>query len=130
LVHNSSDLITVIDADGKIRYQTPSAERIVGVGADDLIGTRYLELVEGSDEPHVRALLADLAVSPGATATSEYRLCHRDGSSRFVESIVTSLIQDPTVRGLVLNTRDVTDRKVLEEELAHQAFHDSTASRW
>jgi diguanylate cyclase (GGDEF)-like protein/PAS domain S-box-containing protein len=125
LVHNASDLITVVDADGAIRYQTPSAERIVGVGADDLIGTHYLELVEGSDEPHVRALLADLAVSPGATATSEYRLCHRDGSSRFVESIVTSLIEDPTVRGLVLNTRDVTDRKVLEEELAHQAFHDS-----
>jgi diguanylate cyclase (GGDEF)-like protein/PAS domain S-box-containing protein len=125
LVHNSSDLITVIDADGKIRYQTPSAERIVGVSGDDLIGSDYLELVEGSDEPHVRTLLADLAVSPGATATSEYRLCHKDGSSRFVESIVTSLVQDPTVRGLVLNTRDVTDRKVLEEELAHQAFHDS-----
>jgi diguanylate cyclase (GGDEF)-like protein/PAS domain S-box-containing protein len=125
LVHNASDLITVVDAEGAIRYQTPSADRIVGVGADGLIGTRYLELVETSDEPHVRALLADLAVSPGATATSEYRLCHKDGSSRFVESIVTSLIEDPTVRGLVLNTRDVTDRKVLEEELAHQAFHDS-----
>jgi diguanylate cyclase (GGDEF)-like protein/PAS domain S-box-containing protein len=125
LVHNASDLITVVDADGAIQYQTPSAERLVGVGADDLIGSRYLELVEASDEPHVRALLTDLAGSPGATATAEYRLCHKDGSARFVESIVSSLIEDPTVRGLVLNTRDVTDRKVLEEELAHQAFHDS-----
>ncbi len=125
LVHNASDLITVVDAEGAIRYQSPSAERLVGVGADDLIGTRYLRLVEASDEPHVRALLADLAGSPGATATSEYRLCHTDGSSRFVESIVSSLIEDPTVGGLVLNTRDVTDRKMLEDELAHQAFHDS-----
>jgi diguanylate cyclase (GGDEF)-like protein len=95
------------------------------VAAEDLIGTRYLDLVEATDEPHVRALLADLAVSEGATATSEYRLCHTDGSSRFVESIVSSQVEDPTVRGLVLNTRDVTDRKMLEEELAHQAFHDS-----
>jgi diguanylate cyclase (GGDEF)-like protein/PAS domain S-box-containing protein len=125
LVHNASDLITVVDADGAIRYQTPSAERLVGAGADDLIGSPYLELVEASDESHVRGLLADLAGSPGATATAEYRLCHRDGSARFVESIVSSLIEDPTVRGLVLNTRDVTDRKMLEEELAHQAFHDS-----
>jgi diguanylate cyclase (GGDEF)-like protein/PAS domain S-box-containing protein len=125
LVHNASDLITVVDPDGAIRYQTPSAERLVGVGPEDLIGTRYLELVEASDEPHVRALLEELAGSPGVTATSEYRLCHSDGSSRFVESIVSSLIEDPTVGGLVLNTRDVTDRKKLEEELAHQAFHDS-----
>jgi diguanylate cyclase (GGDEF)-like protein/PAS domain S-box-containing protein len=125
LVHNASDLITVVDADGAIRYQTPSAERLVGVGAEDLIGTGYLELVNTSDEPHVRALLAELTGSPGAAATSEYRLCHMDGSSRFVESIISSLIDDPTVRGLVLNTRDVTDRKMLEEELAHQAFHDS-----
>jgi diguanylate cyclase (GGDEF)-like protein/PAS domain S-box-containing protein len=125
LVHHASDLITVVDAAGAIRYQSPSAERLVGVAAEDLIGTRYLDLVEATDEPHVRALLADLAVSEGATATSEYRLCHTDGSSRFVESIVSSQIEDPTVRGLVLNTRDVTDRKMLEDELAHQAFHDS-----
>jgi diguanylate cyclase (GGDEF)-like protein/PAS domain S-box-containing protein len=125
LVHNASDLITVVDADGAIRYQSPSAERLVGLGADDLNGTRYLELVEASDEPHVRALLTELAGSPGATATTEYRLCHTDGSSRFVESIISSLVDDPNVRGLVLNTRDVTDRKLLEEELAHQAFHDS-----
>jgi diguanylate cyclase (GGDEF)-like protein/PAS domain S-box-containing protein len=125
LVHNASDLITVVDSAGAIRYQTPSAERLVGVGTEDLMGTRYLELVEASDEPHIRALLAELVGSPGATATSEYRLCHTDGSSRFVESIASSLIDDPTVRGLVLNTRDVTDRKMLEEELAHQAFHDS-----
>jgi diguanylate cyclase (GGDEF)-like protein/PAS domain S-box-containing protein len=124
LVHNASDLITVVDANGAIRYQSPSAERLVG--ADDLVGTRYVDLVDPLDGQHVGALLGDLAGgTQAATATSEYRLCHRDGSSRFVESIISNLIHDPTVRGLVLNTRDVTDRKMLEEELAHQAFHDS-----
>jgi diguanylate cyclase (GGDEF)-like protein/PAS domain S-box-containing protein len=125
LVHNASDLITVVDAGGTIRYQTPSAERLVGLAADELIGTRYLDLVDASDEAHVRALLGELAGAPGTTATAEYRLCHNDGSSRFVESIVSSMVTDQSVRGLVLNTRDVTDRKMLEEELAHQAFHDS-----
>jgi diguanylate cyclase (GGDEF)-like protein/PAS domain S-box-containing protein len=125
LVHHALDLITVVDANGTIRYQSPSAERLVGVAAEDLVGTRYLDLVEASDRTHVRAVLADLAATSGASATSEYRLCHIDGSSRFVESIVSSLVEDPTVDGLVLNTRDVTDRKMLEDELAHRAFHDS-----
>src|SRR5207342_957181 len=71
------------------------------------------------------SLLGELAAAPHATGTAEYRLHHVDGSERHVESIVSNLSSDPTVEGLVLNTRDVTDRKMLQDELAHQAFHDS-----
>ncbi|MEP6972910.1 MAG: EAL domain-containing protein [Actinomycetota bacterium] len=125
LVHQASDVITLVDTKGRIRYQTPSAGRLAGVPPDELLGTSYVELADADDRAHVQAVLADVAGEPGKIATAEYRLRHRDGSSRYVESIVSNLIADPTVNGLVLNTRDVTDRKMLEDELAHQAFHDS-----
>jgi diguanylate cyclase (GGDEF)-like protein/PAS domain S-box-containing protein len=125
LVHNASDLITVVDASGTIRYQSPSIERLVGVGSDDLTGTNYLDLLVEEDVAHVRSLFAEAAAAAEGSVTAEYRLRHADGSSRHVESIVSNMIEDPTVQGLVLNTRDVTDRRILQEELAHQAFHDS-----
>lgn len=125
LVHNASDLITVVDEDSAILYQSPSVDRLVGVGPDELVGSAYVDLVDPDDRPHLSALLLDLASSPGGVATAEYRVRHADGSFRHVESIVSNLFADKTVGGLVLNTRDVTDRTKLEEELAHQAFHDS-----
>ena len=125
LVHNASDLITVIDGDGRIRYQSPSIRRFLGREPAAVAGTDYLELVGTADRPHVKAILDDLARSAEDTAMLEYRVVHVDGSTRYVESIVSDLLADPTVRGLVLNTRDVSDRKTLEEELARQAFHDS-----
>ncbi len=125
LVHHASDLITVVDASGTIVYQSPSIQRLVGLGPDDLAGSNYADLLVEEDAPHVRSLFAGIVAAPETTITAEYRLRHSDGSSRHVESIVSNMIADPTVSGLVLNTRDVTDRKALQEELAQQAFHDS-----
>ena len=125
LVDNASDVITVVNDVGTIRYQTASGGRLVGVATDDLLGSNYLDLAAPEDRDHLGAMLSDLATSPGKTATAQYRLHQRDGAVKFVESIATNLIADPAIKGLVLNTRDVTERKTLEDELAHQAFHDS-----
>jgi len=125
LVHNVSDLITVVDPNGTITYQSPSVQRLIGLRPEDLAGTNYLDLLVDEDAPHVRSLLADVTAAPETSVTAEYRMRHTDGSSRYVESIVGNLMDDASVHGLVLNTRDVTDRKILQEELAHQAFHDS-----
>ena len=125
LVHNASDLITVVDRHGVIRYQSPSASKLVGVTSEDLLGTSYLDILDPEDRPLLEVVLAGLVGSPGGSTTAEYRVEHTDGSSRFVESIVSNLLEDSSVEGLVLNTRDVTERKTLEEELARQAFHDS-----
>ena len=125
LVHNASDLITVVGVQGSIRYQSPSASKLVGVTSEALLGTDYLDVVDPEDRQLLEIVFAGLVGSPGGSTTAEYRVRHTDGSSRFVESIVSNLLDDSTVKGLVLNTRDVTERKNLEEELAHQAFHDS-----
>src|SRR3989454_7589935 len=73
LVDNASDLITVLDETGVIRYQSPSAERLVGVRSDELVGTSYLALLDEGDGSHLRSILADLATStdPTASATAE-----------------------------------------------------------
>ena len=125
LVHNASDLITVVDRHGVIRYQSPSASKLVGLTSEDLLGTSYLAILDPEDRPLLEVVFAGLVGSPGGSTTAEYRVDHTDGSSRFVESIVSNLLEDSSVEGLVLNTRDVTERKTLEEELARQAFHDS-----
>jgi diguanylate cyclase (GGDEF)-like protein/PAS domain S-box-containing protein len=125
LVDNASDLITVVEPSATIRYQSPSLGRLVGLEPDRVIGNSYLDLIHPDDRSHLAAVLLEVSRSPDAVATAEYRIQHVDGSSRFLESIISSRMSDPSVRGLVLNSRDVSDRKTLEEELAHQAFHDS-----
>jgi diguanylate cyclase (GGDEF)-like protein/PAS domain S-box-containing protein len=124
LVDHASDLITVVDGDGRIRYQSPSLEGLVGIAPDAVVDTPYIELADEPERASLHSMLANLGAE-GGPATAEYRLRHADGSWRSVESIITDLTADPSVGGIVLNTRDVTDRKALEEELAHQAFHDS-----
>jgi diguanylate cyclase (GGDEF)-like protein/PAS domain S-box-containing protein len=124
LVHNSSDLITVVAGDGTIRYQSPSVERMLGRRAAELAGTALIDLVHPDDQHHVTAALAKLAETQTATGNLECRLQHADGSWRHSESICTNLSDDPRVGGLVLNIRDVTERTALEQQLTHQAFHD------
>ena len=120
LVQHSSDLITVIDADAGIVYQSPSIEHVLGHRPDDVIGRAFGELVVPADLDRVERLLAD-----GADAQSiECRLQHQDGGTRQFEILATNLIDDEHVRGIVLNGRDVTERNAFEEQLTHQAFHD------
>jgi diguanylate cyclase (GGDEF)-like protein/PAS domain S-box-containing protein len=125
LVHNASDLITVVDPRGIIKYQSPSSERLVGVGPDRLVGSDLRDLVLPDDRDYFDALLANGQAEPDAVLTGEFRMRHADGSSRHVDTIVSNLMADATVGGVVFNTRDVTDRRMLEEQLEHRAFVDS-----
>lgn len=124
LVQNSSDLIAVVDLDSKIRYQSPSVERALGYRPEDLDGKRFVELVHPDDVPRVVALVNETAARPGSSAPAEWRLRRHDGQSFFAEVVGTNLLSDPTIEGVVLTIRDIQERKRLEEQLTHQAFHD------
>jgi diguanylate cyclase (GGDEF)-like protein/PAS domain S-box-containing protein len=123
LVQHSSDLITVVDEQAAIVYQSPSVEGVLGYAADDLIGTRFDALVHGGDETRLLHMLAG-GSNGTASQVLECALRHRDGSVRQFEILCTDLRHDENVRGIVLNGRDVSERKAFEEQLAHQAFHD------
>jgi len=117
LVNNSSDLITVLAPDGKITYQSPSVQRLLGRRAADLVGTALGDLVHPDDRHDVNTSLTRLVEAPGATANLGCRLQHQDGSWRHVESICTNLADDPRVNGLVLNIRDVTEQAALRKSI-------------
>jgi len=123
LVQNSSDVVTVLDADGAIAYESGALRRVLGHDPAGRLGHRFVDSVHPDDRGRFMSLAADLARATSEQA-AEFRLRHADGSWRWVESIGLNLLADPAVHGVVLNFRDVTERKRLEDQLQHQAFHD------
>ncbi len=123
LVQNSSDVISILAPDGRMLYASPSLERIFGYAAAPLLGTRLVELIHPEDVSRAEQLLARVAHEAGTTDPVGLRLRHRDGRWRHVEGIGVDLSGDPTVGGLVVTLRDVTERKDLREakELAEAA---------
>ncbi|HEX6936516.1 MAG TPA: EAL domain-containing protein [Actinomycetes bacterium] len=124
LVQNSSDIITVVDSRGVVRYLTPSVNRILGHDPQALVGTLVADLLRPPDARRLRSALTTAARSPGRPVTLEFPIWAKDGSWCDTETTVTSLVHDPDIRGLVLNTRDVSERRRLEEQLTHQAYSD------
>ena len=125
LVQNSSDVITLIGRDGAIRYQSSSVERILGYSDEGLIGSPFSELVHPDDRTAMMRRIEEAVNIPGPPIAIECRLRRHDDSYCPTEVTITNLLDLPSVQGLVLNMRDISERKALEEKLIHQAFHDS-----
>ena len=125
LVQNASDVILIIRPDMTITYQTPSARRTLGYAHGSLEGTPLTNLIHPDDVEPALALISGVALREGASVTALWRVHHESGSLRYVEVIAKNLLSDRTVDGIVLTLRDVSERKDLEEELKHQAFHDA-----
>jgi diguanylate cyclase (GGDEF)-like protein/PAS domain S-box-containing protein len=121
LVQHSSDAILVTGRSGEIRYATPSIERIVGYPSDELIGGSLLDLAGSRDLEAVAATLAEVGGTPRA---EEWSLLHRDGTTVPVEALLARWAEGEGGHGVLLNLRDVRDRKALEDQLRHRAFHD------
>lgn len=123
LVHNSADIILIVDDDGRIRYASPAVQAVLGRPAPD--GSLVTDLVDPDDHQRVVDGLALVRSSGEPHDWQDWRLRHADGSAVQVEVSCRDLRSDRTVRGLVLTLRDVTERRRLERELTHRAFHDS-----
>jgi len=117
LIENSSDLITILDADAVIRYQSPSITRLLGYEADELVGRCVADLIHPDDAERALTTLR-AAFSEGVQReTIVYRFRHEDGSWRVLESVGASMVEDAGVPGIVVNSRDITDRQTLEAQL-------------
>ena len=125
MVRHSSDVISLLGPEQSILFISPSAQRVYGYAPDALHHTLLLELLHPEDRPRAESFLKEaLSRRESPTAATEWRLLHSDGRWRDVETIATNLTHDPAVGGLVLNSRDVTERKLLEAQLTQLAFHD------
>ncbi len=125
LIEHSLDAVIVTTADGTLLYDSASVERVLGYPSRPHPAGSAFALVHPEDTPRVEAVVASVLGSAGSTETIELRARHEDGSWRWLDARVTNLLEQPDVGGLVVNFRDVTGKKQLEDELAHQAFHDS-----
>src|SRR4028119_454838 len=110
LVQNASDITTVLDADGTIRYESPSIERLLGYRPEDLVGQNAFDYVHPDDLERVRRIFGETTKRSGASRPVEVRFRHADGSWRYMEWIGNNLLEDPTVKGIVANSRH-GDRK-------------------
>jgi len=123
LLNNAADIVGVCSRDGAVRYVTPSCERVLGYEPRELLGYQHFDRVHPDD---LLTLMAsgDVLDHPGATIRTTYRVRHRDGRWLTLENCITNLLDDPDVKGVVWNARDVTERVELQARLDHRALHD------
>ena len=125
LVQNASDVVLICSAEGIVTYQGPTAETMWGFAADGLVGRPLLAAVHPDDQVAFEDMLKPLQAAPGSTHSTELRIRDASGGWRYVELILTNLLDDPDVAGMVATARDIAQRKTFEAELVQQAFHDS-----
>jgi diguanylate cyclase (GGDEF)-like protein/PAS domain S-box-containing protein len=121
LVENARDVIHVINADQTTRYVTPSVRRLLDYDPEELIGHSVTEIVHPDDVARVLTELRAVRGTPGAGLPIEVRVRHRDGSWRIFEGVGRNLLDDPVVHGVVINSRDVTERRRREEQVRRLA---------
>ncbi|MEO8972073.1 MAG: PAS domain S-box protein [Ktedonobacteraceae bacterium] len=120
LIENSADAIALMTAQGIFLYASPSTQRVLGYLPEELLGRRaFGELVHPEDIAQTQHAFAALLQEPGKSLNCEFRLRHKDGTWRWIEGSGLNLQDDPHVAAIVANYRDITERKLLEEELRH-----------
>lgn len=124
LFRHSNDLVTVIDATGNVLYTSPSSVRILGYPHGYRDSTGVFGLVHPDDRDRMRRELEQLLDGTRADAPFTTRVIRADGEVRHMECVVTNLLDEPAVQGIMITGRDVTDRVQLTEQLAHLALHD------
>jgi diguanylate cyclase (GGDEF)-like protein/PAS domain S-box-containing protein len=124
LIRNASDVIMIVDADGCIEYASPAVQRTFGLWQDDLVGRRLGEIWREADGERIAAFLAEVTGTHGISI-GPVEIPVGTKTRRFIlECVGSNLLDDPAVKGLALNLRDVTERKALEDQLRQLAFHD------
>ena len=117
LIENSSDVIMVTNADGTVRYLSPSFERLLGHPAKERLGKHMHKIVHSAERTTMIADFKAGLENPGLPIFGEYRFQHQNGSWRTFDCVLKNLLEDPILEGVIVNARDITERKRIENEL-------------
>ena len=124
LVQNSSDVIILVNTAASVTYVSPSASRVLRYDPTALMDRSLFTLIDPDDRARAEAFFREATLARGVSAPTELRFLQPEGAPLHAEVIATNLLGDPIVSGIVLNTRDISERKRFEQQLLHQAFHD------
>ena len=125
LTESAMDLVTVLDANAVIRYQSPSVKHLLGYEPGAMLGQCQFDLVHRDDAEPMRKAFGELLSRGQMERAVEFRVVNSKGEWRTLEAIGKNCLNVPEVRGIIVNTRDITDRKNIEERIQHLAFHDA-----
>jgi PAS domain S-box-containing protein len=117
LIEKSSDMVLLVDGDGRYAFWSPAATGVLGWEESDVLGRKALDLVHPDDRAGVVRAFREAVAGAGAPVRHRARLRHRDGGYRLVEGLGRDLRSDPAVAAIVLNVRDVTEQAQTEELL-------------
>jgi len=116
LLENASEVITIYEKNGKVRYISPSIESILGYEQSELIGTNDVENVQQASKEVFRQLFENLLEHPDENITIQYEYRKKNGDAVWLEATGTNRLSDPAIRGIVINSRDITERRRAEQE--------------
>ncbi|HOX37077.1 MAG TPA: PAS domain S-box protein [Candidatus Brocadiia bacterium] len=117
LVQNSSDMVMIMRPDGEVIYESPAVENVLGYKAEELVGTNSLAYIKEEDVGRVRQQLEKLLKGDAGVERVEFRARHKNGSWVWVEAVGMNLLDNPSVNGIVVNSRDISERRQAEDAL-------------
>jgi PAS domain S-box-containing protein/putative nucleotidyltransferase with HDIG domain len=129
LIEHTTDVVAVVAADGAITYVSPSMEEVVGYTPEETIGRNFIELVFAADVEGARASLYHVMRRPRATVRAEARCLHKSGALLHVEAVARNMLGVPGIDGIVVNVRDVTERRLAEAQLREAELELREAQR-
>jgi two-component system cell cycle sensor histidine kinase/response regulator CckA len=117
LVENSSDALLLLDAQGRVTYLTPSSQRHVGWEPPQMLGRSIFDFIHPDDCETISAQMAEALRKPGTPVVHEVRFQHADSAYRIMEGVAVNRLDDPSVGAIIVNARDITERRKLEQQL-------------
>ncbi|HJX71461.1 MAG TPA: PAS domain S-box protein, partial [Bacteroidales bacterium] len=123
LLQNSSDSISILDKTGTIVFENSPRNKILDFNIDELLGKSIFEIIHPDETDTFKALYKEILSKPEKQIKKEYRSLHKNKKWIWVESIFSNQLDNPTINGIVVNSRDISERKM--GELKERVYHDN-----
>jgi diguanylate cyclase (GGDEF)-like protein/PAS domain S-box-containing protein len=124
LFQHAPDLVSVLDAGGRIIFSSPSTTSVLGFKAGSLAGHSVFDVVHHEDQPNMREKLGALLADPDGVLRLQCRVRTADGAFRWFDFTASNQMANPSLNGVVINARDVSENRAFQERLEHEAQHD------